>query len=307
MNDHIMNKSKRWMHLNARPLDLERFRYHFENGSKEAVIEALEAYQNEDGGFGHGLEADCFNPNSAPIQTWVATEILWEIKMIEPDCSIVKGILKYLASGADFDGITWSNTVPSNNQYPRAYWWTHNPQENQQENYNPTVALAGFGLMCSKKTDEFYQKCANLVTSAIEALLHTDTCDEMHTLACFVRMTEYCRYANITDLYDIEYIEQVLREKILACITQDTSTWSTGYVCKPSQFIRSKESVYYETLKEIAEFECGFIKESQQEDGTWSINWEWLGYEEEFHIAKNWWRADVIIKNLLYLNAIENS
>lgn len=45
---------RRWMHRNARPLDLARWQYHFESGSAEAVLQSLSAYQNEDGGFGHG-------------------------------------------------------------------------------------------------------------------------------------------------------------------------------------------------------------------------------------------------------------
>ena len=60
---------RRWMHRNARPLDLARWQYHFESGSAEAVLQSLSAYQNEDGGFGHGLEVDCWNPASAPMQT----------------------------------------------------------------------------------------------------------------------------------------------------------------------------------------------------------------------------------------------
>ena len=50
-----------------------------ENGNKENVLKILASYQNEDGGFGHGLEPDCWNPNSSPVQTWVATEIIKEV------------------------------------------------------------------------------------------------------------------------------------------------------------------------------------------------------------------------------------
>lgn len=60
-------------------------------------MSALAEYQNEDGGFGHALEADSFNPNSAPIQTWTATEILHEIAL-EEDHPIVRGILAYLTA-----------------------------------------------------------------------------------------------------------------------------------------------------------------------------------------------------------------
>lgn len=52
---------RRWMYRNARPLDLARWRFHFEGGGAAPVLEALSAYQNEDGGFGHALEADAWN------------------------------------------------------------------------------------------------------------------------------------------------------------------------------------------------------------------------------------------------------
>ena len=68
----VFKKARTFVYRNARPLDIARWQYHFENGSKGAVLTALAVYQNEDGGFGHALEPDSWNPNSAPIQTWAA-------------------------------------------------------------------------------------------------------------------------------------------------------------------------------------------------------------------------------------------
>lgn len=53
-------KARSFIYHNARPLDIARWQYHFEGGSNEAVLTALAAYQNEDGGFGHALEADAW-------------------------------------------------------------------------------------------------------------------------------------------------------------------------------------------------------------------------------------------------------
>lgn len=58
----VFQKAKEFIYRNARPLDLARWQFHFEGGGKEAVINALECYQNDDGGFGHGLEPDSWNP-----------------------------------------------------------------------------------------------------------------------------------------------------------------------------------------------------------------------------------------------------
>ena len=72
-------KAKSFIYRNARPIDYARWNYHFENGSVQNVVTVLKCYQNEDGGFGHALEADCWNPKSSPVQTWCATEILREL------------------------------------------------------------------------------------------------------------------------------------------------------------------------------------------------------------------------------------
>lgn len=77
--DETFGKARVFIYRNARPVDLARWRYHFEDGNREDVLTALAAYQNADGGFGHGLEADNFNPNSNPMHTWNACEILREI------------------------------------------------------------------------------------------------------------------------------------------------------------------------------------------------------------------------------------
>lgn len=45
----------KWIHLNARELELKIWDYHFGRASKEDVILALMHYQNNDGGFGNTL------------------------------------------------------------------------------------------------------------------------------------------------------------------------------------------------------------------------------------------------------------
>ena len=60
---------------------MARWNYLFENGSKEDVASVLKTYQNDDGGFANALEPDCWNINSTPLQTWVATQIIKEINL----------------------------------------------------------------------------------------------------------------------------------------------------------------------------------------------------------------------------------
>ena len=91
MNEH---QARNFVYRNARPLELARWKYLFEGGSREEVLTALASYQNGDGGFGHALAPECWNPDSSPIQTWAAAEILREIGFEEKDNPIIQGILK---------------------------------------------------------------------------------------------------------------------------------------------------------------------------------------------------------------------
>lgn len=52
-------------------------------------MECLSFYQNEDGGFGHALEDDVWNPASIPIGTWKATEIIAKIGGVSHDHPVV--------------------------------------------------------------------------------------------------------------------------------------------------------------------------------------------------------------------------
>jgi hypothetical protein len=299
----VFDKARKWIYLNARQLDLARFQYLFENGSREAVLSALMEYQNEDGGFGHALEADSLNPLSAPIQTWAATEILNEVSL-EEDHPIIQGILRYLDSGKDFNGKCWLNSVASNNDYPHAPWWNYDEQSYHTINYNPTAALAGFALRFAWKDSDIYKKCYGIVKEAIAYLKETDKCDEMHVLACYVRMAQYCRKAGLAEELSIEELEKLLLERIRKTITWDKASWLHNYVCKPSNFFMDKENFLYQSFMELAYYECEFIKSSQKSDGTWSINWKWENYLEQWYLAENWWKAHLIIMNLRFLQGI---
>jgi len=71
-------KAKQFIYRHGRLLERKRFEFHFDGGSKEQVLAALACYQNEDGGFGNGLELDVMCPMSTPICTEVGLALLLE-------------------------------------------------------------------------------------------------------------------------------------------------------------------------------------------------------------------------------------
>lgn len=296
--------AKNFIYKNARPLDIARWKYLFENGSKEDILIALTTYQNEDGGFGNALEPDCWNPNSSPVQTWVATEIIKEINLNDKNHTIIQGILNYLSSGKDFDGHTWLNTLATNNDYPHAPWW--NFETSQETAYNPTASLIGFILKFADKNSEIFQLACILAKEAYRYFKTNFPMESMHTVSCFVELYEYMKESSMNELLDMEEFNILLNQQIQHVITYDKSKWTVDYVCKPSLFIGTKTSDFYMLNKEICDYECEFILNTQESDGTWGITWSWPDYPEQWSISKNWWKSDLIIKNVQYIRAIHS-
>ena len=95
-------KASEFMRTNARLLDRRRFELLFANGSGEAVLAALSAYANRDGGFGYGLEPDLRSASSQPGGALHAFEVLPEIA---PETSSVgERLCDWLASVSFDDG-----------------------------------------------------------------------------------------------------------------------------------------------------------------------------------------------------------
>lgn len=293
--------AKKFILKNSRPLDMARWNFLFENGSKEDVISVLKTYQNDDGGFANALEPDCWNINSTPLQTWVATQIIKEINLEDKTHPIIKGILDYLSSNDEFDGHRWHglNTVVTNDNYPHAPWWSY--RQKQESTYNPTASLIGFILKYAEKDTAIYRSACELSKEAYNYLKNNYPLESMHESACFVELYHYMKECSIVNLLDMEEFKKLLQKQIKQVITYDTKIWSTDYICKPSFFINSKSSDFYLENKEICDFEYEFILKTQNEDGSWGVTWEWDDYFEEWAISKNWWKSDIIIKNIKYI------
>ena len=293
--------AKKFILKNSRPLDMARWNYLFEDGSKEDVIKVLKTYQNDDGGFANALEPDCWNINSTPLQTWVATQIIKEINLDDKNHPIIKGILDYLSSKDEFDGHRWHglNTVVTNDNYPHAPWWSY--KQKQEVTYNLTASLIGFILKYAEKDTAIYRSACELSKEAYNYFKKNFPLESMHESACFVELYHYMKECSIFNLLDMEEFKKLLQKQIKQVITYDTKIWSTDYICKPSLFINSKSSDFYLENKEICDFEYQFILKTQNEDGSWGVTWEWNDYPEEWAISKNWWKSDIIIKNIKYI------
>lgn len=300
---NTFEKARTFIYRNARPVDLARWQYHFENGSKDAVLNALAFYQNPDGGFGHAFEADSFNPNSCPIQTQTATVVLCELEPLDPKHPIIQGILSYLASGADFnkEHRMWLNTVPSNNDYPHAVWWSYDGEPTKYSP-NPTAALAGFAIKYADRGSELFAFACELAEEAYNWLIEQDISADQHNAMCLLSLYRYCIEAGV-ELFDTENLLKLVTAQVNASISREPEKWGVEYVSPPSWFIDSKNSPFYSSNEDIVAAECRYLVEKQLPDGSYKVPWQWWTEYKEWQIAENWWKSDIVIKNMRFLKA----
>ena len=300
----VFEKARGFVYRNARPLELARWRFHFENGSADDVVTALSAFQNEDGGFGHALEEDNFNPNSLPMGVWKAAEILDEIGFSDKSHPIIKGMLRYLESGSCFDKAhdQWLNTVPSNNDYPCAIWWAYNGESDFR--YNPTAALAGFILKFAEKDSVIYQKALIIAKQAVEWFDANVPFNEMHVTNCFVRLYE-CLCITGADVCCMDSFKEKLITQVNDSICRDTSKWGKEYVSLPADFIRSKDSIFIGGNEELLKEQCRLVKQMQLPDGSFPVTWIWCNDYAEYLIAANWWKSEFCINYMRFIRDFE--
>lgn len=299
--EKIFQKARGFIYRNARPVDLARWRYHFEDGAREDVLTALAAFQNEDGGFGHGLEADNFNPNSCPMQTWKACEILREIGLEDGSHPIVRGILRYLDSGADFSArySQWLSTVKSNDEYPHAVWWSYSEKE-EDFSYNPTAHLAGFILRFAEKESALYRRAEEIAKQAYAWFREKTPFGDDHVAFCLMRLYQYLSETGAALVNLVEFAEK-LRAEVNNDICRETERWESEYVCKPSFFISDRNSMFCAGNEALVEEECALIAESQLDDGSYPIPWQWYNEYKEFPLAENWWKSIQLIEKMRFL------
>ena len=294
-----MDKSKaiKFILENARPLESSIYKYFFENGTNESVIDEILQFQNADGGFGHALEPDFFNPNSSPIATNDAIITLSRVNALDKDSDIVKGIVRYLESHDSFDEDKkrWLFAIDSNKNYPHAIWWEK--KDDGISKFNPSVSLAAF-MVCYGNRIPLYEEIIK------EAVTYLKKCKEISgdDINCYLLAYEFLTSNNINDIVDLNVFKDLLSMVIENCICKDTSKYGVEYVPMPSVlFIGKHPEFITPEIKSLIEAEKDILIKMQMDDGGFDITWKWFtSYHDEFEQARKWWRPRITIEKLLF-------
>lgn len=157
---------RKLVYRSARPLEYTKWKFLFENGSCDAFLEVLSSYQNEDGGFGHNIECNNWNPGSAPYTVCIALDALDAADGHESGMKdkIIAGILRYLSSEVYLleDGWVGMQGIPGNNDFSHMPWFHFDAEKAAQADIGVTKRLADFILRYGEKDSPIYRKAQGL-------------------------------------------------------------------------------------------------------------------------------------------------
>lgn len=278
----VLAKAESFLLNNARLLERHLFAYIFKDGSRDAVLNALKAYQNSDKGFGNALEPDKRTSTSQPIDQEVALRILDDVglngQMANDICSYVQSITTK-DGGVPF-------VLPTVTDAPRAPWW-NTDKANPPASINPTASIAGI-LHKHKVSHPWLVKASEFCWRHIEALEDSET----HDLVCILLFLEHAP--------DEERATKAF-EKIAAIVLNYSAldVNAQGYVHPPYAYAPTPQSLAHQLYdKALMQKHLDALIAKQEEDGGWAISWPAVSPACELE-----YRGVVTLNNLKVLKA----
>ncbi|RDY70071.1 hypothetical protein DXT76_15210 [Halobacillus trueperi] len=305
MEKETMALTSKWIKRNARPLEAARWHALMEGGLKSEVIHYIRAFQNDDGGFGHGIEPDFWLPESSPMATWAAGQYLFELDVASKE-RVVLDMISYLLETYDEETGMWPSVLPEHNNHPHAPWWHWKEGVQQNWMFNPGAELAGFLIHWSYEDSEAAKTGWVSVEKAVAHLMAIDLMD-FHEVNCFQRlMNVLFRHKDKVAAHTPFTFEEVNAKTVLLaerCIEKDPHNWGSSYKPLPLDLIHSPKHILAEKHPRLLKENLDFYLETINEDGVWDLTWDWGDGSEASAVSKRQWQGILAVDRYQKLKA----
>lgn len=261
--DDAFAAADRFLLSQARLLERRLFATCFLGQPASAVVDALRGYQNEDGGFGHGLEPDKRCPASLPIDVEIAFQALAtagaaDAGMVGRACDF----LGRVAAAAKAGGAV-PLALPVIESFPRAaHWsdWTYRP------GLNPTAGLAG--LLHQLGVDHPWRAEATAYCwRQLESGARIEDAHELSEVFVFL--------AHVPDRERADKHGAALADTLAEVEMFHLDPAAEGYGLTPLQLAPepgSRSRAFFDDA--LIEAHLDNLAGGQQPDGGWPISWE---------------------------------
>jgi hypothetical protein len=246
-----------FMAARARVLDRRVFQRLFQGGAPEPVRDAVAAYRNDDGGFGHALEPDLRAAASQPAAVEMALRIMdaagaWDERL-------VRDAIDWLTSIAPSEGGA-TFVLPTLSQGPHAPWWA--PAEGNPVSLIQTGQIAGV-LYARGFNHPWRDGATEVMWRGIDQLTEPNAYEMFGVLAFLQHVPDRSRAQNA-----LQRIGRLLR----ALVTVDPN--AEGETHSPLDFAPLPDSIARSLFDEATiTAHLDHLAGAQREDGGWTFNW----------------------------------
>lgn len=289
-----LNKAADYIYNFGRDIDVLLFEYYFKKQHSSKVINQLLKHLNDDGGFGKGLELDFMYPGSTPLSTTHALDILRRLHIYSNN-HITTDALEYLEKTKNYKN-GWSCITKEVNEWPRASWWSYSPAMKETYTLNPTAEIIGYfylfgGGIYRNTTHEMLDACYSY-------LKNPDNGNEMHELISLMRMVRM-----LPSSVGSRFV-RFLRPRLNSSLCYDTGKYNT-YVFTPLNVFESPDDTMYDIFRNQIEENLDYLVDSQNADGSWSVNWHWDRDEHVFDKQIPLITAHITLENIIKLKSFK--
>jgi len=256
--------ARHFVATNGRGLDAALLAQGLGQGSAEAVMVALIAFQNPDGGFGHGLEPDTRSPASTAIATSVGLRLLARVEAPARHPTVVSAI-DWLDGALDRDNGVWPIVGKDVGLAPHAPWWTWSEDLAASWNgfrFNPTAEILAhlYHYRAATPAGVFESAESGLRSSLAEVQLLEGAYD----LKCAIRLAA----ADGLPAGLAKPLEALVRRSIAAHDPADEHA-------SPFDAAPTPSSPFADLVDGRIEAALTSLIDSQAEDGGWIWNPDW--------------------------------
>lgn len=280
MTSYDFDAAAHFLAANGRVLDRRRFERLFGGGDARPVRDAVAAYRNADGGFGHALEPDGRTPGSQPAAVQMALRVMHEADAWDDE--LATGACDWLESTAPADGGA-TFVATSVEGWPHAPWWE--PVVGLPPSLTTTGPIAGT-LHARGVQHRWLSRATELLWSQIEGLRASNPYDLRGVLAFLQDVGDRSRAQAALDR-----VAPLLAD----LVTLDPD--APGEVHSPLDYAPLPDSVARPLFDDaVIAAHLDHLAQGQLQDGGWTVNWPaWSP------VAEQEWRGVVTVDALQVL------
>ena len=244
--------AKQFIIKEARPLEKELYAHYISGSSTEGSERELAMFQNQDGGFGNGLEPDIRARCSSP---YVTSEAMRTLRELGVPCThpMVKGAVQYLLNSYDERAGVWPVAPPEANGSPHAPWMGYG--EDVERHWHGFLANPRAAIIASL----FHY------SSLVPQVWLSQLLDSLNTyLVSRGGALDGYEFGAVGQLLDVEALPQETFRQLL--------TRFGNKLCVPP--VPGSPLIGNFTDEQI-EQDLDAIVKNQCPDGTWPITWSW--------------------------------